>query len=51
MSAPNPNDRSPSNMRGWCEHCHDLTVRQETGKCEKCGGKLDRRHEYVETGY
>ena len=38
-------------MRGWCAHCRLLSVLQSTGKCEHCGGGIDRRHEYVEAGY
>ena len=48
---PTPNDRSLRVMRGWCAKCRLLSVLQSTGKCEHCGGAMDRRHEYVEAGY
>ncbi len=48
---PNPNDRTPRVMRGWCGHCRQLSVLESTGKCEHCGGAMDRRHEWVECGY
>ena len=51
MPKPNPNDRSLRVMRGWCAKCRLLSVLQSTGKCEHCGGGMDRRHEWVECGY
>ena len=38
----------PQYTRGWCSICHDLSVRGDTGACDRCGAGLADGFDFVE---